>query len=200
MGSEDFNTRLTLLHKIKERDDENAWEDFCTYYDQFIKMVLRRLTISETDIQDISQVILMQLWKDLPNFDYDSGKGKFRTWLTRVIKNKAITYINKNSALKRKHDHYQEASPELKTTSDSGLDEIIEDEWKSFISGLAWKEISKSFSEQVLKVFELALDGKSNQQIAQLEDIKENTVAVYKKRVRAALHKEIIRLNEEYGG
>lgn len=190
-----FNTRNTLLQKVKNQYDESAWQDFCAYYAPYIRLLLRRLNASEADAADISQAVILQLWKDLPGFEYSSDKGRFRSWLAIAVRNKAFTHFNKTSALQKKHEHFHASL--LNEKSQGEFDELVEDEWQTYMTRLAWETISKSFSEDTLKVFKLTLAGKSNKEIALSEDLKENTVAAYKKRVQVALHKEIIKLNDE---
>jgi len=190
-----FNTRNTLLQKVKNQYDESAWQDFCKYYTPYIKILLKRLDADSTDVDDITQLVLLQLWKDLPSFDYEQGKGKFRSWLSVMVRNQAYTYFRKRTALKKKHDHFE--SFLLKDSQKSEYEKIVEDEWQNYMTRLAWDNISECFNEETLQVFKLALSGKSNKEIALSEGLKENTVSVYKKRVKLVLHKEIIKLNDE---
>lgn len=195
--SDRFNTRITLLQKLKERRDNEAWNDFYSYYAPFIKGLIRRFLANEEDVEDCSQIILVSIWKSLPQFAYDPGKGRFRSWLITISRNKVNNHLRKNIREKEKRNLF--INHEGIEISENKFDSIALQEWQNHISGLAWKNISGQFNEIALDIFKRALSGSSNKDIAQDLSMNANTVAVYKKRVRAAMKHEIIRLQTELG-
>ena len=38
------NTRVTLLQKLRDRHDDEAWEDFVKYYKRFVAAVLVQMS------------------------------------------------------------------------------------------------------------------------------------------------------------
>ncbi len=87
--SNQWVTRQTLLQRAQNPDDEGAWEDFVFYYRDFIQVIIYKLKFSGKDTDDLTQVILLNLWKDLKT--YDKNNASFRNWLGRVINNAAPT-------------------------------------------------------------------------------------------------------------
>ncbi len=191
--SEQWQTRITLLQKLQQNQDEKAWEEFVIYYSSFIKMVLIRLGVKDPDLDDILQNILLSAWQYLSTYCYLEGQVKFRTWLSKIIKNKAISFFRKQAT----HNRRLAEAKEQVSAKMPEIEKIAEMEWKRYISQLAWQNIQSKFTTEVLEVFESAMRGKSNQQIANEKSMKENSVAVYKKRFRQALHHEILRLDHE---
>ena len=59
--SEDFNTRMTLIMRLKDKHDDASWEDFSQTYHLFIVGILRQFKISEVDEwvdkQDIKTIV-----------------------------------------------------------------------------------------------------------------------------------------------
>ena len=90
--NENWNTQQTLIQRAQNQDDHQAWDDFVSYYESFIKMVLRKAKISLNDEDDLVQKVLLRIWKGLPN--YAKEKARFRTWLSTIIRNTVITHIN----------------------------------------------------------------------------------------------------------
>ncbi len=80
-------TRITLLEKIKDKDSEQHWEEFVLLYQDFIYSIIRKCGIGFEDSKDLTQAVLLKIWKSLPTFDYDSSKGGLRYWLYRVARN-----------------------------------------------------------------------------------------------------------------
>ena len=80
--NDEWKTRQSLLSRVKDPNDEDAWEDFVRYYEKFIFHLLHQMKINTDDFDDMVQEILLKLWKSLRT--YDREKAKFRTWLASV--------------------------------------------------------------------------------------------------------------------
>ena len=93
--SETFNTRMTLLGRLRNQQDDNAWQDFVFFYQKYIFTVLLRLGVPNADVEDQSQKVLLALWEKLPDFNYQAQNCKFRTWMSRIIRNKVSHYFEK---------------------------------------------------------------------------------------------------------
>lgn len=195
------NTRVTLLQKLRDRHDDEAWEDFVKYYKRFVAAVLVQMKLDAHDRDDIQQVVMLKAWKVLPEFDYEQSKGRFRNWLAVITRNEARTFLRKKY---RQFDlEGGERQEALKTLSDSWQDPEIEkiskEEWKKYIVTLAWENISGSLSQKVRQCYELLNDAVNVADIALRLSIQENSVYVYRKRVEKQMMKEILRLEEQLG-
>ena len=45
MSNQNYNTRQTLLAKIKNNHDESSWADFTYYYQQYIYNIVRKMNM-----------------------------------------------------------------------------------------------------------------------------------------------------------
>ena len=194
-----YNTRQTLIMKIRDQHDENSWEDFVYYYRNYIYVVIANMNVSHHDAEDLVQRVLLKVWEALPQFKFDPQKGKFRSWLCTIIRNTVITFIRKKSRNSAKIEKMKESGGDTKDAFMSApeIDAIAENEWKIHISNLAWENIKDDFSEKTLQCFIQSTDGKKTALIAQELGIEENSVYVYKKRVQDKLIREIKRLDDE---
>ena len=191
---EQNNTRETLLIKLKNQNDDHAWNEFAEIYRGFIWSVLIKMDIPKQDQEDLVQDVLLKAWKALPDFDYNRSQGKFRNWLSFVTANTARTYFrtfNKKSKLF--------CAKETDQAEQSEIEQLTETEWKKFISKMAWDKVCKTLSEPVIITFELLSKGLSPQEVSDKLDIPYNTVCVYKKRVVNKISKEIADLEDEIG-
>ena len=84
--------------------------------------------------------------------------------------------------------------------NESEIDQIAEREWQSYVSNLAWENLQDQFPKQAKEVFEASLEEENNAVLAVKFGVAESSVRVYKMRIRKAMHKEIVRLNQELGG
>jgi RNA polymerase sigma-70 factor (ECF subfamily) len=188
-------TRKTLIMRARDKSDEHAWDDFVNYYKDFIQMVLAKMGLSGSECDDLTQETLISLWEKLPELNYNKEKAKFRTWLSRVIKNKAIDYFRKISTqnkLKQNYSKEQEAQLESDET-----DEMIQQEWEIHLIKLALNRISSRFSENSLKTFELAMEGLDDHEIAKKLNQQPNTINKLKNRIKKRLIQEVESLTQE---
>ena len=200
-NQDQFLTRETLLSRAKNQEDATAWEDFVNYYKDFIFIVIRHMNIPYNDCEDLIQETLLKIWKNLQKFDVDNDRAKFRTWLSTVIRNTVLNYIDKKNRNYKKEElvrEEQEVRPELFNQSKDGqLDEFIEKEWQVYVTNLAMKKITPLFSPQAIEAFQRSLDGESTEFIAEKLNIKPNSVYKLKNRVKGRLILEIKALKRE---
>jgi RNA polymerase sigma factor (sigma-70 family) len=192
-------TRLTLIQRIvKGNGDEQCWEEFVSCYQGFIFMILRKFNLSDELCRDLKQDILLLLWKDLPKFEYRPHSCRFRTWLSVVCRNAAMTYLKSKAGKKASCEvNYDEVCSSLDNFSEPEIEEIAENEWKVFISEKAVAKVRTTLSEKLLEILDGTLLGKSDDEMANELSTANSAVRVYRHRVKNALLKEIIRLNSE---
>ena len=193
--AEHFNTRQTLIAKIKNQHDDKSWEDFVFFYERYIYLVIKNLGVQESDIQDLVQKVLLNLWEKLPTFQYQPGKCKFRTWMTTVIRNIVYNYFRtSNRYSKRLNNAANQVDDEPEMPD---IYKVAEENWKDHISNLAWENIKDSLSDINRQCFLLYAEGRQAEEVAELTEQKLNTVYVIRKRVIEKLSREIRRLEDE---
>ncbi len=196
--SENLPTRQTLLERLKKLKDNHSWGDFVLYYKGYIFAVIHGMGLNNLDAEDLSQKVLLKLWKNLPEYEYRPGNCKFRTWLCTVIRSEVYSWYRSQQSQKKKLENFQ-----INLTDEEGclpeIEKIAQQEWKEHIGKLAWDNVKKAFSQNVIDAFLMYSEGKSTKEIAEVLQMEENTVNVYKKRVREKLCKEINLLDDDLG-
>ncbi|MGJ8643804.1 MAG: RNA polymerase sigma factor [Luteolibacter sp.] len=186
-------TRFTLIQRVKDPLNEDAWQSFSDAYGGYILAVLQKVSIGQDEAADLRQEILLKLWKRLPEFDYEPDKGKFRTWLYQIIKNTAFTHMSARESQQRRDELYVQ---ENGADSDV-LDQLMRDEWKAFICQKALENLRGIFVDQSVEIFEKTLEGSSVEDLAVSYGLKENTIYRIKNRVKERLIVEVRRLRHE---
>ncbi|MCH2206262.1 MAG: sigma-70 family RNA polymerase sigma factor [Lentisphaerales bacterium] len=199
MSNEDYQTRQTLLAKIKDNRDDNSWEDFSFYYSQYIYNIVRRMKLGHHDAEDLVQMILLKLWNKMPDFEYKPGKGAFRGWLCRVTQNETKNYLrSKNKHVDRENEDNNKPLAEGDyAVSLPEIEEISKKEWQVYVTNLAWRNVKNEFNENVQRAFVELYSEKSSREVADTLGLELNTVNVYKQRVRKRMLQEIKRLRRE---
>ena len=197
--SDNNKTRLTLIQRIsaKKRDD-CCWEDFVESYRPYIHAIIRKFNLSNELCDDLFQDIMIGLWKDLPKFEYRPTKCRFRSWLSVVCRNAVLTYLKSKAGRKITQEvNFEEICDSLNKFTEPEIEIIAEKEWKLFIAEKAMDNIKENLSEKLVNIFNAAVEGTSNKELAVKYETSEASIRVYKQRVKNALLKEIIRLNKE---
>ena len=187
-----YLTRKTLLMRACDQKDQHAWEEFVAYFRPFIGIILRYLSVKEHDIDDLSQTVIINLWKKLDSFD--PNRSKFRTWLSTVIRNAVTTFKIKDSKDRNRDNKYFE---EHNKVSDDELSKVFDEKWKTYLTNVALENIKKNFSGKAIDVFLMSLENKPIEEISEQLDLKENSVYRLRKRVQEQLMFEVKRLKKE---
>ncbi len=199
MSDKSYRTRQTLLEKIKDKHDEDSWQDFVFYYDRFIYTICRKMNLNHHDAEEVVQKVLLISWNKMPKFKYDSSK-QFRGWICNLtglcVKDFYRSVKRYNDRVENLSEHYE---PDSFIGDISDVNSIIEDEWKTYIVSMAMLNIKDKFSENVINVFEELSQGKSPKEISRTMNIPYNTVIVYRKRFAEKLSEEVKRLKHELG-
>ncbi|MGJ8678677.1 MAG: RNA polymerase sigma factor [Akkermansiaceae bacterium] len=193
--SSQYNTNHSLIRRALNNEDSEAWEELTDFYEKFIYYLLRELGVSTNNLDDVAQEVLIALMKDLRS--YDLQKGKFRTWLKTVILRKALMHFRSKRADKERIYDNSEQIHDVHEVQEAEVEKIIDEEWETYISALALERVSKSFKGNAVKVFEMALEGKTAQATAEELNITVDSVYILRKRVKRNMLLEVRALIEE---
>ena len=195
MAGNNWNTRLSLLQRARDPDDHQAWDEFTSYYSNFVRVVLHEMGVNQNDKDDLAQLVLIALWKALPKFELDKSRARFRTWMSTVIHNKVIDYYRK---VKRQADKFSKFQEEGQVTVEQPeIERIIQNEWEVYVVQTALERVRLSFSGKAMDVFEMSADEIPPAVIAEKLDLAITSVNKLKNRVKERLLVEISNLKSE---
>jgi RNA polymerase sigma factor (sigma-70 family) len=157
---ENFQTRETLLERIRNQQDDKSWEDFVFYYQHFIYIICRKMSLNHHDSEEIVQKVLVKVWNTLPSFEYDKRK-RFRGWLCQVSGNCVKDFYRH---LKRQNNKIEQAALDegynpMEKFSVPDIEELAEKEWETYIANMALNNIRDKFSDKVIEIFLKLSDG-----------------------------------------
>ena len=192
-------TRETLIRRVRRQRDQQAWGEFVHYYQGYVYGIGRRMGLNHHDAEEIVQTVMLKCWQKLPEFEYDQRKGRFRGWLCTVAGNEVKMLLRRRShGLDRlTPDQHAEVQGYLRQVDANPTDQLIEREWVTYITTLAWQGIQGEVSEKERQAFEMISKGQAVEVVAQALALTTSSVYVYKKRVQDRLRAEIVRLNSE---
>jgi RNA polymerase sigma factor (sigma-70 family) len=92
-------TRRTLLSRLKNLDNQDAWREFFEIYWQVIYKTARKRGCTHAEAQDVVQETMTSLSKAMPGFKYDPQQGSFKGWLLQLVGWRIIRQLQKRDPL-----------------------------------------------------------------------------------------------------
>jgi len=86
-------TRPSLLLRICNSEDHEAWVEFVTLYEPVIYRSLRRHGLQDADARDVMQELLLIVSGNIDRWEPKNQRGSFRGWLRRVTRNLVIHWV-----------------------------------------------------------------------------------------------------------
>ncbi len=128
--------------------------------------------------KDLSQEILIQLWKSYSSF---RGDAKFSSWMYRVALNVALQHLRK----KKRSDSYSISDDLHNLVASTSESEILEENIKQLHHAI------KQLNDIEKAIIMLYLDGKKHEEIAEIVGITQNYVRVKMNRIKEKLRKTL---------
>lgn len=101
--SPDNVTRISLILRVRDTHDADAWEEFVQIYEPMIKNIAARLGLASEDRDDACQTVLLNLTNSIDQWQTDAKQASFRRWLYRVAKNTILNYLKSKPHLWAHH-------------------------------------------------------------------------------------------------
>ena len=191
-------TRPTLLVRIKDPRDREAWDQFVEIYAPLVYQMARRRGLQDADAADLTQDVLRSVSCAVSRLDYDRRKGTFRGWLYTVTRNALNTFFET-----------QRRSP--RGTGDSAVQEWLEGrpgpdeesatwdrEYQQRLLTYAAEQARPSFEETTWQAFWLsAVEGAPGKEVAGKLNMTLGAVYIAKSRVLARIKEHVRQLIEE---
>jgi len=205
--TEDINkTRLTLIQKIKDPDNTIAWEDFVSVYKGMIISWATYMGCNTAMADDVFQESIISLLRNLPDFEYNPSKGRFRGYLKTLVSRRV-----KDSFRRKKEIYENEFINEDKGQAAKFIDSVedIHEPDESHLD-LMWitSIVSHALKNARQKVDRLTYDSFRLYAVMELPVVdvcsrlgidREGTVYQHKSRFIKLVSKELSDLLEDWG-
>jgi RNA polymerase sigma factor (sigma-70 family) len=186
-------TRATLLARLRDPQDADAWRQFVRLYAAVVYGFGRRRGLQDADAADLMQEVLRTVAHTAGRWNYDPGKGSFRAWLFTVTRSKLADLFARARRQPRGGDEVNERpAPPADGVTD------WDKEYQQHAFAWAAEQVRGEFQEATWQAFWLtAVDGLGAKEAGQRVGLSPGAVYVAKSRVLSRLREEVQMLQEE---
>jgi RNA polymerase sigma-70 factor (ECF subfamily) len=189
-------TRASLLVRLRDQRDEQAWRQFIDLYTPMVYQYARKQGLQDADAADLSQEVLRVVAGAIGRLEYDPDRGSFRNWLFTIVRQRLSNWRRaqrvrtSGSGDSATHRLLEECPAEAQETE-------WQDEWQDRLFAWACEQVRRDVNDATWQAFwKTAMEGRRGQAVA--ADLGMSIAAVYlaRRRVLARL-KELVQSAEE---
>jgi RNA polymerase sigma factor (sigma-70 family) len=193
-------TNPTLLNRLCDWRDHEAWVNFVTRYDPVIRFFCRRYRLGAENADELSQRVWIDLARRMRTFRYDPGRT-FRGWLRRLCQSRAIDLLRKqnaDAALSLEDQPVESLLLEAPADLEAEVDAAAERPLLLLLADEVQNAVRRRVDERTWQVFwNVAVLGQSVREASEAAGISYYAAFAAQKRVRQMLREEGQRLLAE---
>jgi len=186
------DTSASLLQRLREQPEGEAWQRLVGIYTPLLKQWLGRYGLQVSDVDDLVQDVLAVVVREMPQFEHNQRAGAFRRWLRTIL-------VNRLRGFWRARENRPQAGGDsdlgqmLDQLEDpqSGLSQLWDKEHDRHVMARLLEQIEAEVRPPTWQAFRrVVLDGKDEETVATELGISVNAVFIAKSRVLARLRRE----------
>lgn len=186
-------TRSSLLIRLRDPQDQQAWTTFLEIYEPLIYRLIRQRRVQDADAREVTQEVILAIASAIPRWDTDPCRGSFRGWVTTITRNLVVNFLIKQSRHPRgSGDSDFRLMLEQRPDAECEESAFFDVEEKRQIFRWAAERIRQDFRETHWKAFwRTAVDGVNAAEVASELSISVGLVYVSRNRVMKRLRNEV---------
>ena len=192
-------TRPSLLVRLRDTQDREAWRQFVEVYAEVVYGFLRNRGLQDADAADVTQDVLQLVAAAIGRLDYDPCRGTFRGWLYTLTRHQLAKFLDRR---KRQPQGTGDTEAHLRLDEQPGrepaLDALWDQEYERHLFTWAVERVRGGFEESTWQAFwGTAVEGKSALEVADVLGMSVGAVYVARSRVSGRLKEQIRQLQGE---
>lgn len=197
-------TRKTLLEKLKDVDDRDSWQEFFSLYHGRVYHFALQRGMSAQEAEDVVQETFVSATKNIPQFNYDSSRGKFRSWLLHLaqwrigdeFRKRPRLQVSAPSADDQRRTGFLERIADPAPGRD--LEARIDQEWRQAVLDIALQRVKARVSAKQFQAYDLyVVKGWPAAKVALTLGMRTASVHLQKHRVSKLIAREVKALNTD---
>ena len=188
-------TRLSLVERLADREDQANWRDFFETYWKLLYGVARKAGLSDAEAQDVVQETVITVCKNIGKFDRTAGS--FKNWRLQATRWRIADQFRKREPAPppRRDDDTRRTATVDRVEDPCNLEDVWEAEWKQHILSTALERVKRKVEARHYQIFDCyVVKDWPAQKVAR--ELRVNIAQVYlaRHRVGSLVRKEITAL------
>jgi RNA polymerase sigma factor (sigma-70 family) len=185
-------TRYSLLVRLCQPADEQAWQEFVAIYEPFVYRLARRRGFQHADAADLCQEVFQAIAKAIERWHARTDRGSFRAWLFQIARNIMINTLRYRqrhpggvggSDIKRLLDQQP---------SDDEESRLLAVEYERHLFQWSAEEVKSEFRPATWQAFwQTGVEGRAPREVAATLSMSVGAVYIARSRVMARLREKI---------
>jgi RNA polymerase sigma-70 factor (ECF subfamily) len=199
------DTRPSLLVRIRDGADRDAWREFVELYGPLIYRYGRKRGLQDADAADLTQTVLHAVAGSVQQFVYDPARGLFRGWLFAIVRNQIHKLQRGQRGPRGSGDTAAQELLQQQPARPEDEDALWQEEYRKRCFTWAAERCRGDFEESSWQAFwQTAVDGRPAAEVARAFGLTVGAVYTARSRVLARIRTEIEQLQDGtasfYGG
>lgn len=191
-----LTTKKTLIFRIRDPSDSEAWERFVEIYGPLVYRFGRRKGLQDADATDLSQTVLTEVAQCIDRFQYDASVGRFRNWLMVIARYKLSRLVKKQSRHTGSGDTRVLAMLDAQPADDE-FERHWNAEYQDHLFRWAAEQVKQEVEERTWRAFWLtAVENKSPSEVAAELGVSISRIYLAKSRVLLRIRRKVLAVDE----
>jgi RNA polymerase sigma-70 factor (ECF subfamily) len=144
-------TRASLLVRLRDPRDRDAWTQFLDLYTPLVYGYARKQGLQDADAADLCQDVLGAVAGAIGRLEYDRARGTFRSWLFTIVRRKLLTWRRAQKHRPANHPALQQALEEQ--PAPPAEEAAWEAEWEERLFAWACAQVRPQVTEVTWQAF-----------------------------------------------
>jgi len=187
------DTRASLIVRLADAQNAQAWEEFARLYQPVVYRLARRRGFQHADAEELVQEVMLAVARAVERWVPDRERGRFRDWLHRIARNLMVNFLTR-----RKHQVWGTGKTdmqqllEVECDAESAVSQMFEVEYRREAFREAARQVQQDVKESTWQAFWLStIDDLPAADVARQLGMSVGSVYIARSRVMARLRREV---------
>jgi len=186
-------THLSLLVRLRDPNDREAWEEFQELYGPLMYRLARSLGAGHDDAEDVQASCYCTVVEKIRSFEYDAQRSGFRAWLFTLVRRRMADLF-------RGREHLLASPSALTQIPDdtSSISVVWDAQWREQHLRHCLRRVRQRVAEQSFQIFEkVCLDEVPVDDVCRAFHVSRNQVYKIRARILQMVREEARRIDPE---